>query len=104
MSTVKFTPRTMPASGEALRQELQTALQKASPLDDFIQLVRDLTQMENDFQLDSAEFYTRFQRGELGDGLEFTRWANKYEIFQETKEDLEHVLDLLAQYPLAALG
>ena len=40
----------------------------------------------------------------MGDSPEFIRWANKYEIFQETKEDLEHVLDLLAQYPLAALG
>lgn len=100
MSTVEFTQRTMPQSGDALRQELQKALESASPLDDFIQVIRDLAQLEHQYKLDSKEFFARFQRGEIGDHIDFVRWANKYEIYQETKAELERVFDLLAQYAL----
>ncbi len=98
MPIVKFTAQTMPQSGEALREELRKALDAASPLDDFIQLVRDLAQLELRHKLDSQEFFTRFQQGEMGDDIEFMRWATKYEIYQEMKTDMEQLFDLLAQY------
>ena len=98
MSVVKFTPQTMPKSGEALREELRKALGAASPLDDFIQLVRDLTQLELQHKLDSQEFFTRFQQGKMGDDIEFMRWATKYEIYQEMKADMDRLFDVLAQY------
>jgi hypothetical protein len=90
----------MPSSGEALRQELQKALENSSSLDDFVQIIRELSQLEQQHNLDSEAFLARFQRGEMGDNVDFVRWANKYEIYQEMKGDLEHVLDLLAQYAL----
>ncbi len=98
MPIVKFTAQTMPQSGEALREELRKALDATSPLDDFIQLVRDLAQLELRHKLDSQEFFTRFQQGKMGDDIEFMRWATKYEIYQEMKTDMEQLFDLLAQY------
>ncbi len=103
MSTVKFTQQTMPPSGQALRRELQKALENASPLDDFIQIIRDLTQLEYQYKLDSAEFFARFQQGKMGDNIDFIRWANKYEIYQEMKADLEHIFELLSQYALPVM-
>ena len=100
MSIIKFTQQTMPQSGEELKQILKTILDKTSPLDDFIQIIKDLNQLEQRYQMPSEEFYLRFQRGELGDSLDFIRWANRYEIYQETKADLEQVFDLLEQYAL----
>ena len=88
MATVKFSQQNIPQSGEALRQELQQALQNASPLDDFVSVVRDLTQFEHQYKLESGQFFKRFQQGEMRDEVEFIRWANKYEIYQEIKADL----------------
>ena len=73
----------MPQSGEALKRELQQALENTSPLDDFIQIIKDLAQFELKYNLDSREFFTRFQEGKMGDDLEFMRWATKYEIYQD---------------------
>ncbi|HEY85840.1 MAG TPA: hypothetical protein G4N96_12105 [Chloroflexi bacterium] len=81
MPTIKFTSQTMPQSGKELTQRLQTALRNSSPLDDFIQLVKDLKQLETQYQMDSEEFFDRFQRGDMGDQITFIRWANKYEIY-----------------------
>jgi len=104
MSIVKFTQQTMPPSGTALKSELERALEKSSSLDDFVRIIRDLTLLEHQYNLDSEEFFTRFQRGEMGDNIDFIRWANKYEIYQETKTDMEHVFDLLAQYALPVVA
>jgi len=44
--------------------------------------------------MNSADFYTRFEGGEMGDDVDFVRWATRYEIYQETKAELEQVFDL----------
>jgi hypothetical protein len=97
---VKFTQQTMPQSSIELKQALQNALENSSPLDDFVQVIKDLRQFELEYKLESDEFFSRFQRGEMGDDIDFIRWANKYEIYQEIKIELEHIFDLLAQYAL----
>jgi transcriptional regulator NrdR family protein len=91
MPLVTFSSKTMPESGETLWGILQNALDKASPIEDFIQVVRDLTRFELQHQLGSQEFFERFQQGEMGDRIEYMRWANKYEIYQEIK-DISEVL------------
>jgi hypothetical protein len=65
-----------------------------------VQLVRDLTLLEQKHGLSSAEFYERYQRGEMGDEIEFMRWASKFEIYEEMKEDLDKTFSLLEQYAL----
>ena len=43
MTRVRFVPETMPQSGNDLQQALREALARTTPLDDFAQMVRDLT-------------------------------------------------------------
>jgi hypothetical protein len=100
MPVVKLTAQTMPQSSEGLREILQNALERTSPLEDLVQVVRDLASYELQHELESPEFFARFQRGEMGDQIEFIRWANKYEIYQEMKADMDHLFELLTQYAL----
>ena len=46
MPIVKFLPESMPQSGEALKKVLRQALEQTVPLDDLVQVIRDLTQYE----------------------------------------------------------
>lgn len=103
MSKIKFTLDTMPQSGEALKQALRNALEQTTPLDDFIQVIRDLAQFEFHHDMDSQEFFARFEAGELGDEIDLIRWAIKYEIYQETKAELEQVVDLIEAYALPVM-
>ncbi len=104
MSKVKFTSESIPQSGEALKQILRQSLERAVPLDDFIQVIRELTQYELRHGMTSSIFFARFTAGELGDEIDLLRWANKYEIYQETKVELEQMVDLVEAYalPMAA--
>lgn len=104
MPTTRFTRQNMPHSGEELKQALQNALKNASPLEDFITVTKLLAQMESRHKIGSEEFYTRFQRGEMGDNVEYIRWATKYEIYQQMKAEMEHVFNLLEQYALPVMA
>lgn len=100
MAKIRFTSESIPQTGEELRGVLRQALEQATPLDDFVQVIRDLTQYELHHGMDSDSFFARFEAGELGDEVELVRWANKYEIYQETKADLEQVVELVEAYAL----
>jgi len=67
---------------------LRQALENTSPLDDFVQVITDLTQYELRYSMKSDVFHARFEAGELGDALDLIRWANKYEIYQEIKAEI----------------
>jgi len=100
MPRIKFTAETMPESSEKFQRILREALENASPLDDFIELVRDLVLLEQQYGMDSDQFYERFQRGELGDDLDYFDWAAKFEMYCQAKEEIEQVLEVLDLYPL----
>lgn len=100
MSTITLTSQTVPSSSVVLRQLLQDALEHTSPLEDFIQLVRDLMRFELQYGLNSQDFFSRFKTGEMGDAIDFMRWANKYEMYQEMKGNMEHLFELLGQYAI----
>ncbi|MCB9430846.1 MAG: hypothetical protein H6668_02585 [Ardenticatenaceae bacterium] len=93
MPILEFTHETMPKSGAELKAILQQLQLSSSPIEDLIKLVRDLKQLEIKHQMDSADFYTQFQAGKLGDSIEFMRWANKYEFYQAVKTDIESVFN-----------
>ncbi len=94
----------MPQSGNDLQRVLREALERTTPLDDFAQVVRDLTQHEIRYGLSSASFFARFQAGEMGDEIDLVRWANKYEIYQEIKSELEQMVDLVEAYALPVMA
>ena len=92
MPQLLYTTENIPASGKELREQLNQAWSTTSPLDDFTAVVKTLTEYEIAYQLDSAEFYERFQKGEMGDRMDYMRWATKYEIYLGMKERMETLL------------
>jgi hypothetical protein len=100
MPITRFTAKNWPESAAEFRRALQESWHSGAPIDDFVQLVRDLTLLEQKHGLSSTEFYGRYQRGEMGDEIEFMRWASNFEIYMEIKEDLDKTFSLLEQYAL----
>ncbi len=90
----------LPQSSEELRQVLRRSLEQATPMDDLVQMVRALTRYELRYGMDSDDFLVRFEAGELGDAIEFVRWANIYEIYRETKAELDQMVRLIETYAL----
>jgi len=64
----------------------------ASSVDALTALVRSLVAYERRHNLTSADFYARYERGELGDSAEFIEWAGDYQHYLQLKEELEHKL------------
>ena len=55
-------------------------------------LLRSLMQHEQQHNMASADFYARYERGELGDSAEFVEWAGDYQHYLQLKEELEQGL------------
>ena len=87
MPITKFTAETWPDSAAELVRILQEAWNGSSPIDDLVELVRELAALEQKHGLSSAEFYERYQQGKMGDEAEIMRWATKYEMYEEIKVD-----------------
>lgn len=100
MPRIRFTAETMPKSSEEFQRILREAWENASPLDDLIELARDLVLLERQYGMDSAQFYEQFQQGEMGDDLDYFGWATKFEMYCQAKEEMEQVLEVLELYSL----
>ena len=57
--------------------------------DDLLSLLRQLVTFEQRYELPSDLFYARFMRGDMGDALDFIKWAGRYELYLETQQALE---------------
>jgi len=64
----------------------------ASPVDALAALVRSLVVYEQRHKMASADFYARYERGELEDSAEFVEWAGEYQQYLQLKEELEQKL------------
>jgi hypothetical protein len=63
-----------------------------SPLDALIAITKRLSLYENRQQMTSAEFFDRYNRGELPDDLEMVEWAADYRQFLGLRQDVEQRL------------
>jgi hypothetical protein len=43
-------------------------------------------------RMSSADFYARYQRGEMGDTADIVEWAGDYQHYVQLKEELEQKL------------
>ena len=100
MGTLRFTSATMPKTSDELKSLLREALENSSPMDDLVSVVRDLAQYEQRYGMESVDFSERFQRGEMGDAVDYVRWATKYRMYEEMRAEIESVFDVLEQYAL----
>ncbi len=66
-----------------------------SPVDALVVLLRALISYEQRYQMSSAEFFTRYQEGKLGDSADFVEWAGDYQhylgLLQELRARLKAV-------------
>ena len=62
------------------------------PIEALTALIRSLVAYERRYQMSSADFYTRYQRGEMGDTADMIEWAGDYQHYLQLKEELEQRL------------
>ncbi|WP_431190007.1 antitoxin TumA [Desulfurivibrio dismutans] len=63
-----------------------------SPLDALVAVTKRLSSYESQRNMDSEEFFNRYNRGELGDELDFVEWANDYRHYLELRRQLSNEL------------
>jgi hypothetical protein len=91
MVKLHFTQEDMPTP-EEFRRMLKEAVAKSNPVDELIELSHELYELEQRYGMSSAEFYEKYQRGELGDDEDIMHWATVYESFLMLKQSLEAAL------------
>jgi len=64
----------------------------ASPVEALAALIRSLVAYEQRYQMSSADFYARYQNGEMGDTADVVEWAGDYQHYLQLKEELERKL------------
>ena len=64
----------------------------ASPVNALAALIRSLVAYEQRYQMSSADFYARYQTGEMGDSTDAVEWAGDYQHYLELKDELEQKL------------
>lgn len=60
---------------------------------DIDELHADLLRFEERFGMESGDFYTRFEAGEMGDDADFIEWASFYDMYQNAKNRLAALSD-----------
>jgi hypothetical protein len=68
---------------------LKQRIEYSSPLDALIAVTKRLSLYENRQQTNSAEFFDRYNRGELSDDREMIEWAIDYRQFLGLRQDVE---------------
>lgn len=64
----------------------------ASPVEALAALIRSLVVYEQRYQMSSADFYARYQKGKMGDMADFVEWAEDYQHCLQLKDELEQKL------------
>ena len=91
MVTLHFTKENMPTP-EEFQWMLKEATARSNPVDELIELWRELYELEQRYGMSSAEFYEKYQKGELGDDGDIMHWAIVYDSFLRRKQLLEAAL------------
>jgi len=79
-------------SSAEFQQILQEAWENGSPLDDLLEIAWQLAELEQKYDMKSADFVEKFQRGEMGDEMDFIWWANIYDLYLDLRERIERAL------------
>jgi len=102
MTTLTFTQENWPTP-EEFQRILKDALEKSNPVDDLLELAEELWGYEQKYGMTSEEFFSRFQRGELDDRMDFIEWAGAYDLFLDRKARVEAALMQVAIWRLSPL-
>jgi hypothetical protein len=64
-------------------------IEYASPVDAIIAVAKRLSVYETRYQMSTEDFFDKFTKGQMDDGLDFVEWANDYRHFMAIKLELE---------------
>jgi hypothetical protein len=78
-----------PSEFKVLLEQMDT---RSSTMDYIYRLLRELITFEEKFNVPSDVFDARFMRGEMGDDLPFIKWAGRYELYLEAKQQIDSQL------------
>lgn len=67
-------------------------IEYTSPLDALIGIVKQLNIYEIEHQMDSADFFAKYSRGETSDDEVFVEWAGNYRHYLALHQELENKL------------
>ena len=104
MPTIEFNQENKPSVAE-LRQLLQDSGENYDPVEELLQLERQLARLEQTYDLTSAEFYRLYQAGEMGDDVNYVAWNGRYRLYLRLKETISNSLKIVlagSPPPLAA--
>ncbi len=59
-------------------------------------LTGHLRAFESQYQMSSEEFYQRYERGELGDSVDFMEWSSFYDMACAARKHLDRLLGELS--------
>ena len=83
MATVEFSGILPPV--EEFVQQLRKAEERYDPVEKLLALGKELTAFEQKYSMSSIEFFQRFERGEMGDAMDYFRWVGRYEAYLHLK-------------------
>ena len=67
-------------------------IQYTTSLDALIAITKRLGLKEGKHHIESEEFYHRYQKGEMGDDLEFMEWASDYRDYLNLRQEIAEQL------------
>ncbi|MFP4009889.1 MAG: hypothetical protein ACLFV6_18100 [Spirulinaceae cyanobacterium] len=70
---------------DAEREYLEQEISKYSLTPKIAKIEQKLQDFEQKYQMQSEEFYRRFQAGELGDSMDFFEWNTYHEMLANAK-------------------
>ena len=80
-------------SADEFETLLTQAMSNANPIDDLLDLSRQLNEYEQKYRMSSEQFYQQYQAGLLDDALQHcVEWVAVYDLFMKTKRMLEAAL------------
>jgi hypothetical protein len=66
------------------------------PIEAFDAIVRSLSAYESKYNMTSADFFSQYKEGKLGDLKDFVEWAGDYQHYMDLKRKLEQKLKAIA--------
>ena len=72
MAKITITQDNLISSPEEFKKKLEEIKENGSPMDDILDLMWQLIAFEEQYNMPTDEFYARFMRGEMGDGMDYS--------------------------------
>lgn len=64
----------------------------STPIQAFDALIRSLSAHETKYNMSSADFFSKYKEGKLGDSKDFIEWSGDYQHYMDLKRELEQKL------------